>query len=72
MKRLKIENNNDPNFIGNWDLENNELCNEIINFFESNSDLQTKGTTAGGVDESVKNHNEYYQQLEDKIFALGN
>ena len=24
------------------------------------------------VDESVKNHNEYYQQLEDKIFALGN
>ena len=54
MKRLKIENNNVPNFIGNWDLENNELCNEIINFFESNSDLQTKGTTAGGVDESVK------------------
>ena len=24
------------------------------------------------VDESVQNHNEYYQQLEDKIFALGN
>ena len=24
------------------------------------------------VDESVQNHNQYYQQLEDKIFALGN
>ena len=24
------------------------------------------------VDESVQNQNEYYQQLEDKIFALGN
>ena len=24
------------------------------------------------VDDSVQNHNEYYQQLEDKIFALGN
>ena len=24
------------------------------------------------VDESVQNENEYYQQLEDKIFALGN
>lgn len=24
------------------------------------------------VDESVHNHNEYYQQLEDKIFAMGN
>ena len=24
------------------------------------------------VDESIQNHNEYYQQLEDKIFAHGN
>ena len=54
MKRLEIKNEASPNFIGNWDLENEELCNQIIDFFEKNSDLQTKGTTGGGVDESIK------------------
>ena len=39
MKRLEIKNNVSPNFIGNWDLENKELCKEIIDFFENNSDL---------------------------------
>ena len=54
MKRLEVKNEASPNFIGNWDLENEELCNQIIDFFENNSDLQTKGTTGGGVDESIK------------------
>ena len=54
MKRLEIKNEASPNFIGNWDLENKELCNQIIDFFEKNSDLQIKGTTGGGVDESIK------------------
>ena len=54
MKRLEIKNNVSPNFIGNWDLENKELCKEIIDFFENNSDLHMKGTTGGGIDESVK------------------
>ena len=54
MKRLEIKNDVSPNFIGNWDLENKELCKEIIDFFENNSDLHTKGTTGGGVDESIK------------------
>ena len=30
MKRLEIKNNQ-INFIGVWDLENNELCKNIIN-----------------------------------------
>ncbi len=54
MKRLEIKNNLSPNFIGNWNLENKELCKEIIDFFENNSDLHIKGTTGGGVDESIK------------------
>ena len=54
MKRLEIKNEASPNFIGNWDLENKELCNQIIDFFEKNSDLQIKGTTGGGVDENIK------------------
>ena len=36
MKRLEIKNNENPNFIGNWDLENKDLCDQIINFFENN------------------------------------
>ena len=31
MKILEIKNNQ-INFIGIWDLENNELCKNIINF----------------------------------------
>ena len=54
MKRLEIKNNENPNFIGNWDLENKDLCDQIINFFENNSDLHIKGTTGGGIDESIK------------------
>ena len=36
MKRLEIQNNQNPNFIGNWDIENDELCNQMIEFFEKN------------------------------------
>ena len=28
MKRLEIKNNLSPNFIGNWNLENKELCKD--------------------------------------------
>ena len=59
MKRLEVKNNENPNFIGNWNIENNELCSQIINFFEDNADLQIKGTTAGGVDENVKKKHRY-------------
>ena len=47
MKRLEIKNNQ-INFIGIWDLENNELCKNIINFFEKNIDLQKDGATGDG------------------------
>jgi len=45
MKRIDI-NPNQLNFIGAWNLENNNLCNEIIDFFEKNQDLQKKGGTS--------------------------
>ena len=38
MKRLKLESDQ-INFIGIWNLENNELCKNIVNFFEKNIDL---------------------------------
>ena len=47
MKRTNI-NTQQTNFIGCWNLENKKLCNEIINFFENNKNLQKQGVTASG------------------------
>ena len=75
MKRLEIQNNQNPNFIGNWDIENNELCNQMIEFFEKNPDRQVKGQTAGGVNESVKKCTDITirpEDLADKKFQIFN
>ena len=55
----------------NWSGNVRELENVILrSLVLSNAmDIKRKHII---VDESVQNHNEYYQQLEDKIFALGN
>tara|TARA_B100000963_G_scaffold230561_1_gene201183 strand:- start:3600 stop:4196 length:597 start_codon:yes stop_codon:yes gene_type:complete len=75
MKRLEIKNNDNPNFIGNWDIENNELCNKMIEFFEKNPDRQIKGQTAGGIDENVKKCTDITirpEELQDKKFEIFN
>ncbi len=53
MKRINI-NSQQTHFIGCWNLENNKLCSEIIQFFKNNKNLQTKGVTASGKDLKVK------------------
>ena len=53
MKRLKLKSDQ-INFIGIWNLENNELCKNIINFFETNIDLQKDGTTGDGKKTELK------------------
>jgi len=75
MKRLEIHNNQNPNFIGNWDIENDELCNQMIEFFEKNPDRQVKGQTAGGVNEKVKKCTDITirpEDLADKKFQIFN
>ena len=47
MKRINI-NTQQTNFIGCWNLQNNKLCNEIIEFFENNKKLHKQGITAQG------------------------
>jgi len=47
MKVLNIDNKK-IHFIGCWDLENNNLCKEIIDFFEKNKNLQKQGVAADG------------------------
>ena len=53
MKRINI-NSQQTHFIGCWNLENKKLCNEIINLFENNKNLQIQGITDKGIDPKTK------------------
>ena len=51
MQRIEISNNsNTPNFIGSWNLEDTDMCDEIVKFFEANPVDQGAGAIGGGVD----------------------
>ena len=43
-----------PHFIGSWNIRNDDLCKQIINFFEENKIQKQKGTIGNGVDETKK------------------
>jgi len=53
MKRINIDSKQ-THFIGCWNLENNNLCYEIIKFFKDNKNLQKQGTTSSGKNLNVK------------------
>jgi len=53
MKRINIDTKQ-AHFIGCWDIENNKLCKDIIDFFENNKNLQYQGVTSGGKDFKTK------------------
>ena len=53
MKRIEL-NKRQIHFIGCWNLENNTLCNTIINFFENNKNLQKPGISGKGKDVKIK------------------
>tara|TARA_B110000027_G_C16101897_1_gene293498 strand:+ start:1038 stop:1655 length:618 start_codon:yes stop_codon:yes gene_type:complete len=46
--KKKLLFNKSPHFIGSWKLNNNHLCNQIINYFETNEGLQQAGSTLSG------------------------
>jgi prolyl 4-hydroxylase len=50
----KLTYKRQPHFIGSWNIENENLCNEIINFFDKNEILQKKGLTGSGLDQTKK------------------
>ena len=50
----KLTYKEQPHFIGSWNIENENLCNEIINFFDKNEILQKKGLTGSGLDQIKK------------------
>ena len=60
MKRIHIRSNTvkneeqNPHFIGAWNLEDDNLCKEIINFFEENKNLQRDGVSGSGKNLEIK------------------
>ena len=54
MERIEITTKNHPHFIGSWNINNDKLCNDIIDFFKNNPEIQKEGTTASGIDIKVK------------------
>ena len=52
MERFNIKKkflfNKSPHFIGSWKLNNDNLCKQIINYFDANEDLQQAGSTLYG------------------------
>ena len=53
MRKINI-NSKETHFIGCWNLENSNLCNEIINFFENNENLQKPGVSGLGKNLKIK------------------
>ena len=76
MQRIDISNNsNVPNFIGSWILEDTEMCDKIVNFFEKNPAYQGAGSIGGGVDESQKKTTDITikpKQLEQEKYNIFN
>lgn len=49
MQRIRIEKKGDyPDFIGSWFIEPTSLCDEIVDFFETNQEKQFVGRLANG------------------------
>lgn len=54
MKRINFTTEANPHFIGAWNILNDSLCRNIINFFENNPELHKKGSTASEINEEIK------------------
>ena len=72
MKRINI-NTQQTHFIGCWNLEDSGLCNEIIQFFNNNKNLQKQGVTFIGKNLNVKSRIDISvnpNDLKNKKFAI--
>ena len=56
MKKVFLKTNNqNPHFIGSWNIEPFSICEDLISYFELNLAKQNKGVTLGGVNPNIKN-----------------
>ena len=54
MRKISISTELNPHFIGMWNINDNNLCKNIIKFFEENSELHRKGKAGDHVNDKVK------------------
>jgi len=55
MERVAFDNmNHTPHFIGSWNLEPVELCDDIIDYFEFHKSKQKKGKVGSGLNQDLK------------------
>jgi prolyl 4-hydroxylase len=55
VEKVSLQKQNlSPNFIGSW-VMNPSICDELINYFESNRSKQRRGVTVGGKNLDYKN-----------------
>ena len=53
MNRISLEGSS-PHFIGCWNIEQNSLCDEVVDFFETHQEKQEPGQSAGAVNLDAK------------------
>lgn len=63
MKRVKISEK--INFIGSWNINDDFLCQRIVDLFEKKKELQQKGVTGSGINEKIKKTTDIYIEPKD-------
>ena len=72
MKRIIIKKDQ-TNFIGAWNLEKNDLCKNIVLFFQNNPDLHFQGMTSRGRNTEAKKRTDISikpKDLKNEKFSL--
>ena len=65
MERINFTDEKErPHFIGSWNIKNDNLCKEIISFFEENKILQKPGAMRSGRDFTKKKNNRYWNKAK--------
>ena len=56
MEKITLQKQNlSPNFIGSWIIEPLSICDELMDYFETNTSKQKRGVVAGGPNLNTKN-----------------
>ena len=53
IKKINLPGAKEPNFIGSWDIDHS-ICNNLIDYFNSNHLSHHEGQTADGINKNEK------------------
>ena len=63
MKRIIISEK--INFIGSWNINDDFLCQRIVDLFEKKKELHQRGVTGAGINEKIKKTTDIYVEPND-------